>query len=385
MKVILALISGALALPGARAPGAQVALESHFAPHVDRTDRGVFARYELHVANRGTSAVRLHALAVRDARSGTIVLGIAGDQLRTALAVGQLGCDTTEGVIAPGGECAVYVDTNAMGRTPRALRNSVSFVADGVGGQANIDLPVPHDATPVLGPPLGRGTWVAVHHPGWARGHRRVFYPAARGNVLPGRFAIDFVKISPEGAVSCGDPDRPSDAFGYGDSVLAVADGRIAAVRDGVAESKTIRGNPAHDPETAPGNYVVLALAQGKFATYEHLRPGSIRVREGDRVRRGAVLGELGFTGDSTGPHLHFHVSDSVAPLGGEGMPFLFDSFTLLGDYPDIARLGQGHWHDLPAKTVRRVRPGVNSVLSFVALASADSASRTFACAVRAS
>jgi hypothetical protein len=66
-------------------------------------------------------------------------------------------------------------------------------------------------------------------------------------------------------------------------------------------------------------------------------------------------------------------------------MPFLFDSFTLLGDYPDIARLGQGYWHELPAKTVRRVRPGVNSVLSFVAPASADSASRTFACAVRAS
>jgi len=384
MRVMLALACGALALPAPRPPAPQIALESHFAPHVDRTDRGVFVRYELHVANRGTSAVRLHALAVRDASTGATLLDIAGDQLRTALAVGQRGCNAAEGLVSPGGECAVYVDANVTGTAPRALRNSIAFVADRVGGQADLDLPVPHDATPVLGPPLGHGTWVAVHHPGWARGHRRVFYPAARGNVLPGRFAIDFVKVSPEGAVSCGDSDRPSDAFGYGDSVLAVADGRIAAVRDGVAESITIRGNPAHDPETAPGNYVVLALARGKFATYEHLRPGSIRVREGDRVRRGAVLGELGFTGDSTDPHLHFHVSDSAAPLGGEGLPFLFDSLTLLGDYPDIARLGQGHWRDLPAKTVRRVRPGVNSVLSFFAPASADSASRTFACAARA-
>lgn len=385
MKVLRALASGAFALLAARMPAAQVALENQFPPHVDRTDRGVFVRYELHVANRGKAAVRLHALAVRDATSGAMLLEFAGAQLRTALAIGQRGCDTAEGLVSPGGECAIYIDTSAMVRTPRALRNSMAFVADGVSGHANLDLPVPYDSAPVLGPPLGQGTWVAVHHPGWPRGHRRVFYAAARGNVLPGRFAIDFVKVSPEGEVSCGDPDRPSDAIGYGDSVLAVADGRIVAVREGVAESNTIRGNPPHGPKTAPGNYVVLALGRGKFATYEHLRPGSIRVREGDHIRRGAVLGALGFTGDSTGPHLHFHVSDSAAPLGGEGLPFLFDSFTLLGDYPDIARLGHGHWHDLPAKTMRRVRPGVNSVLSFVAPESRDSGLRTFACVAHAS
>jgi len=385
MKAMLALASAALALLGAGAPATQVALESHFAPHVDRTDGGVFVRYELHITNRGKSAVRLHALAVRDASSGAMVLEIAGDQLRTALAVGQRGCDATQGLVSPGAECAIYVDTHAVDRTPQALRNSMTFVADGASGQANLDLPVPPDSAPVLGPPLGRGTWVAVHHPGWPRGHRRVFYAATRGNVLPGRFAIDFVKVSSEGEVSCGDPDRPSDAIGYGDPVLAVTDGRIVAVRDGVSENITISGNPAHDPNSAPGNYVVLALGRGKFATYEHLRPGSIRVREGDRVRRGDVLGQLGFTGDSTGPHLHFHVSDSAAPLGGEGLPFLFDSFTLLGDYPDIARLGHGHWHDLPAKMMRRVRPGANSVLSFVAAASPALASSTFACAAHAS
>ena len=119
-----------------------------------------------------------------------------------------------------------------------------------------------------------------MHSPDWPRGHRRVFYTAEGGDVLPGRFAIDFVKTSSGGATSCGDRDNPSDAIGYGDAVLAVVDGRVAASRDGVQESPTISGNGAHDPSTAAGNYVVLELGPGLYATYEHLRPGSIRVRQ---------------------------------------------------------------------------------------------------------
>ena len=368
MKTALILVM-ALVASSAHASADTVQLESRFAPHLDRTDRGVSVRYELHVTNHGREQVRLRGLRVRDAATGAAVLDVTGDPFRTALAPGRSGCDAAQALVSPGGECLLYVDTNVARKTPRLLRTSIAFMAGTAAGRTDLVLRVVDDAGPPLGPPLGAGTWVAVHHPDWSRGHRRVFYTSTRGEVLPGRFAIDFVKVSPAGATSCGNADRPADTIGYGDPVLAVADGRIAAVRDGVDESATISGNPSHDRTTAPGNYVVLALGRGKFATYEHLRPGSIRVRMGEQVRRGMILGELGFTGDSTGPHLHFHVSDSVMPLGGEGLPFTFDRFSLSGDYPDISQLGRARWHGSPPTVVQRVRPGANTVISFPASA----------------
>lgn len=378
MKALVLVLS--LGMLSSYPPASDIRLDSRFAPHADRTDRGISVRYELHVANRGRTLVELHALRVRAATGGTSLLEIGDEQLWATLAPGQPGCDTVRGLLSPGGECVVFVDTDPVPGAPRLLRNTIEFNAGLTTGRTSIDLHVAGDTGPVLGPPLGPGTWAAVHYAAWPRGHRRVFYAAARGEVLPGRFAIDFVRVSPNGSTSCRNPDRPADALGYGDPVLAVADGRIAAVRDGVVESPTISGNPAHDRATAPGNYVVLALGRGRFATYEHLRPGSIRVRGGDRVRRGAVLAALGFTGDSTGPHLHFHVSDSLAPLDGEGLPFTFDRFTLLGAYPDIARLGHAQWQAVSAKEVRRTRPGANTVVSFAAATPSNSGASKVRC-----
>lgn len=51
----------------------------------------------------------------------------------------------------------------------------------------------------------------------------------------------------------------------------------------------------------------MLDLGDNRHAFYGHLLPGSLRVKPGDRVRRGQVIGRLGNSGNSTGPHLHFH------------------------------------------------------------------------------
>jgi hypothetical protein len=91
--------------------------------------------------------------------------------------------------------------------------------------------------------------------------------------------------------------------------------------------------------ETADGNYVVVDLGQGRFALYAHLQPGSLRVKVGDRVRTGDVLGLLGNTGNTDGPHLHFHVMDGPSPLTSDGLPFVFTSFTGQGVVTDEAKL----------------------------------------------
>ena len=108
-----------------------------------------------------------------------------------------------------------------------------------------------------------------------------------------------------------------------------------------------------------------LDLGDGRFAVYEHLKPGTIGVRPGQRVRRGEVVAQLGFTGDSTGPHLHLHVGDAAAPLGAEGLPFVFDRFEVLGRYPDIAAMGKARWSPEGAGRRSNERPASNAVVNF--------------------
>ncbi len=219
----------------------------------------------------------------------------------------------------------------------------------------------------ILGPPLAGGPWAAVHDPSWPRGHRRVFYTIDGRARLPGRYAIDFIRLDSQGRITAGDPDRTGEAFGYGDAVLAVADGVIVGLRNDVAESAQISRNPPHPLGEGAGNYIALRLQGGQIAFYEHLRPGSTHVRMGERVRRGQVLGALGFTGDTTGPHLHFHLAEANSLLGAEGVPFIFDRFTLLGRVENMAQFGKAPWRVVKGVSPDRRRewPGFNTVLSF--------------------
>jgi murein DD-endopeptidase MepM/ murein hydrolase activator NlpD len=76
---------------------------------------------------------------------------------------------------------------------------------------------------------------------------------------------------------------------------------------------------------------VILDLGQGRYAFYAHLQPGSLRVKLNDKVRRGQVLGLVGNSGNSTEPHLHFHVCDGNSPLASNGLPYVITEFQVQG------------------------------------------------------
>jgi murein DD-endopeptidase MepM/ murein hydrolase activator NlpD len=75
----------------------------------------------------------------------------------------------------------------------------------------------------------------------------------------------------------------------------------------------------------------VQDLGRGVFAFYAHLKKGSVRVTIGQRVRRGEVVANLGNTGNTSAPHLHFHLMDNPSVLGSSGLPYVIDRFTLSG------------------------------------------------------
>jgi murein DD-endopeptidase MepM/ murein hydrolase activator NlpD len=66
---------------------------------------------------------------------------------------------------------------------------------------------------------------------------------------------------------------------------------------------------------------ITIDLGDGQFAYYMHLQPGSLRVKAGERVRRGQVLARVGCSGDAREPHLHFELTDSPKLIAGEGLP----------------------------------------------------------------
>jgi murein DD-endopeptidase MepM/ murein hydrolase activator NlpD len=90
------------------------------------------------------------------------------------------------------------------------------------------------------------------------------------------------------------------------------------------------------------GNHVVVEIGEARYAFYAHMQPGSLRVKVGDKVVTGQVLGLLGNSGNTDAPHLHFHVMDGPSPLVSNGLPYVFTSFEGQGVLRDEKPLSTG-------------------------------------------
>lgn len=154
------------------------------------------------------------------------------------------------------------------------------------------------------------------------------------------RYAIDFARLNEQGDnVFTGDPTRNESYAIYGAEVVAVAPGTITAMRDDLPDNTPPTEPPFTGWENVAGNRVVQDLGDGRYALYAHMQPGSVRVRVGQRVERGQVLGLVGNSGISSGPHLHFHVMDGPggpSGLDANGLPYVFDRFDHLGRIADL-------------------------------------------------
>jgi murein DD-endopeptidase MepM/ murein hydrolase activator NlpD len=282
--------------------------------------------YELHVTN--FSGLELPISKIEVLNGETTLAAFEGADLNAMLARPGAASLTDNRIIGPGMRAIAYlwITLDPGVPVPPSLRHRITAKNTTVtGGAVTVSTTKPI----VLGPPLRGENWIAVNGPSNSSVHRRALIPLNGGVRIAQRFAIDWVQINASGRTFEGNENENRTHKAYGNDVLAVADGVVVAVKDGIPENVPGPASRAVaiTPETIAGNHVILDLGGGRFAFYAHLQPRSLRVKVGDRVRRGQVIGLVGNSGNSTEPHLHFHVADRNSPLESEGLPYVFESF----------------------------------------------------------
>ena len=190
--------------------------------------------------------------------------------------------------------------------------------------------------------PLRGDNWVAYNSPG-----DRV--PSHGTDMLGQRYAFDFLRVDDRRKLrtSPGSTLRLSvvgtaarDCYAWDATIFAPFDAEVVAVRDGISEPvwihpvreilRMIRNAVTFRESKLPmilGNHVILRRADGIFAGFAHLRPGSVAVAVGQSVRTGDVLGRVGHTGNSTNPHLHFQLMDTDDLMKAQGIPVAFRAY----------------------------------------------------------
>ena len=302
-------------------------------PTVAFTDSGAVLAYELFVTNLTAMPMTLRRVEVVSAGKILSSLSDADTSLQRATSrVTQI--PVADRLKLDGGARAIVYLWVPVDRAnpPAQLRHRLTLQRDTVTEVLEGTTTPVERAAVSISPPV-RGEWAAFNGPSNASGHRRLVL-ALDGHTASGqRFAIDFLQVD-----SLGSSRRPgteasknSNYYAYGTELLAVADGVVAATKDSIPENVPGGRAVKIDLITVGGNFVGIDIGGGTYALYAHVQPGSLRVKVGDRVKRGQVIALLGNSGNSTEPHVHFQIADGPSFLAAEGLPYAAD-FDVLGN-----------------------------------------------------
>jgi hypothetical protein len=136
------------------------------------------------------------------------------------------------------------------------------------------------------------------------------------------RFAIDVVQIE-NGSTFVGNGAQNEDYYCFGDTLYAPESGQIVEMEKSVGEN--IPGETNTDQLF--GNYVIIDHGSAEFSVLAHFMKNSIIVNVRDLVAKGQVIGLSGNSGNSTEPHLHYHLQNKPSIGQGEGLPAQFRNY----------------------------------------------------------
>jgi Peptidase family M23 len=310
------------------------------------TDEKQHVVYELVLANTNPTPATIQKIEVLNAADPTdVVAAFDGNGLLTRLrTLGNTAAETPK--IEFNGTRLFLVDLvfEANAKIPNRLLHRMHLLG--------AERPAPKPTAPVqlsytvasfpftrrlpeIGPPLAGKGWVALNGCCAVAGVHRSTGLAVNGRIyFAQRLAIDWMRMDDAGRLVHGDSSDVHNYSAYGAEILAVADGTVVSTLNNLDDQKpgTLPDPKTITLENVDGNHVVLDLGDGLYAFYAHMQKDSVTVEPGERVRRGQVLGKLGNTGNTSAPHLHFHLMDGPSVLGSNGLPYVIDSFTVAGN-----------------------------------------------------
>jgi murein DD-endopeptidase MepM/ murein hydrolase activator NlpD len=142
------------------------------------------------------------------------------------------------------------------------------------------------------------------------------------------KFAFDILGVNENGEIHSGEGTKNEDYYCFGREILAPADGVVVEAIDGVRDNTPGSMNPY----CLVGNCVVIQHRTNEFSVLAHFRRGSVAVKAGDQVKRGQLLGKCGNSGNSSEPHLHYHLQNSSIFQDAFGIKCNFDKVVLASD-----------------------------------------------------
>lgn len=198
-----------------------------------------------------------------------------------------------------------------------------------------------------------KGSWAAYGAPSLISHHRW-------GSIQ--EFAFDFAKIGADGTTYEGDGSKLTDYYAYGAPVYAIGSGKVISIYSEATESNSNLKQPDESAEEylrrlaelqqellakgfpyVMGNHIIIEHDNGEYSFYLHLKSGSIKVKNGDIIKRGQPIAALGHSGNSTEPHLHFHVTDGPDMVYSRSIPVSFKNISLFpDDSPNIRHIHYG-------------------------------------------
>ncbi|MBT8289372.1 MAG: peptidoglycan DD-metalloendopeptidase family protein [Muriicola sp.] len=141
------------------------------------------------------------------------------------------------------------------------------------------------------------------------------------------QYAYDLLMVK-DGRSYQGDPKINENYFVFGKEIIAPCDARVVLVIDGVPDNEPGTMNPAQ----LTGNTIVLQTDLNEYILFAHLQEGSLEVEEGEEVRQGNVIARCGNSGNTTEPHLHLSLQNTINMEEATGGKLYFDQIMVNGE-----------------------------------------------------
>ncbi len=180
------------------------------------------------------------------------------------------------------------------------------------------ELPVPERSQTKLSLPF-KGKWLVT----WGGDTKEL---NQHHDVRNQRFAFDFLGVDDKDDTRRGKDQKNEDYFAFGREILAPADGVVTDVISGVRDN--VPGSM--NPYSALGNAVFIQHRDHEVSVLAHLKLGSIKVEVGDKVKAGRIIGLCGNSGNSSEPHLHYHLQNTTIIQDGTGIKCYFQKVIVL-------------------------------------------------------